>query len=161
MSLPQFQSLIQELGASLGAPDLQADSDGYVALGFDDLEVHLQYETDDELIVMFTRLPAVEVDRAGEIYGMLLHANLFGQGTQGATFSIDADTGRVFLADRHAREGLDGDAIVQWLEHFVNLGVYWRQRLEDANRGGSVQAEDDDAAQPEPPSFPMNSGMRV
>ena len=93
------------LGGRLGAPDMAADDEGYIGLTFDGVETHLQYDTERDEVVAFTRLLEVDVERAAEIYGMLLGANMFWQGTNGATLSVEPDSGMAFLADRRSLEG--------------------------------------------------------
>lgn len=139
MSLDRFRALMSELGAGLGAPDMTPDEDGYIALTFDDVELHLQYEDDEAQVVAFTRLGEAEVTRSGQIYGMLLGANLFWQGTNGATFSIEPDSGLVFLADRHAVDSLSLERLNDWLENLLDTTVYWRKRLVAANAGGPLE----------------------
>ncbi len=160
MSLSSFQALVRELGLRLGAPAMQADDSGYLALTIDDLEIHLQYEPEDDVILIFTRLSEVDVDRAAEIYGMLLQANLFWQGTAGATFSVDADTGRVFLADRRHREGIAAEALDGWLEAFVNVASHWQQRLAGANAGGPLDVNDENEEPAAAPFTPLD-GIRA
>jgi hypothetical protein len=130
----------------VGIPEMAADDEGYVAITFDAVTVHLQYEKDAERVVVFTRLGEAEVDRLVEIYSMMLAANMFWQGTNGATFSVEPDTGTVFLADRRALTTLDSVALNDWLEGFININEYWAGRLELANSGGPLGGDD------EPPS---------
>src|SRR5689334_23098988 len=99
MSLAAFQALVSEFGVKIGVPEITADEEGYVALTFDDLTVHLQHDPEADEVVVFTRLGEVEEDRAETIYGWLLGANLFWQGAKGGTFSVEPGTGMVFLAD--------------------------------------------------------------
>lgn len=142
MSLSSYQALIRELGAALGAPDMEADESGYVALTIDALEIHLQYDEEQDRIVLFTRLSEVSVDRAAETYGLLLSANLFWQGSGGATFSIDFDTGRVFLADRRELASVSTKLLETWLEGFVDIASYWLTRLADIEAGGNLLPEE-------------------
>jgi hypothetical protein len=153
MSLATFKALVSELGAGLGVPAMAADDDGYVALTFDDMELHLQHEADADEIVVFTRLGEVEIDRAAEIYGMLLGANLFWQGTRGATFSVEPDLGVVFLADRQPAGGMALERLNEWLEHFLDTTDYWRKRLAAANAGGPlIDVEVPGGDSPAPPN---------
>lgn len=138
MSLQSFQVLVREFGTQLGVSDMAADEDGYVALTFDETELHLQYEEDISRVMAFTRLGEVEIDRTAEIYGMLLGANLFWRGTRGATFSVDPDLGIVFLADRQSADGMTAEHLTVWLEGFLNTATYWKNRLDIANAGGSL-----------------------
>jgi len=156
MSLNAFQALIAELGQSLGAAGMAAGEDGYVGLKIDDHEVHVQYDADDDQVVLFARLQEADPARRDAIYAMLLSANLFWQGTRGATFSADFDTGRIFLADRRERSGLDVEALSTWIEGLADVAAYWRERIESANDGGPLGT---DAGAGTPPDGGGFSGM--
>jgi hypothetical protein len=160
MSLTAFQALVAELGQSLGMAGMAAGDDGYIGLTIDKLDVHLQYEAEEDTVVLFCRLQEVDPDRRDVVYGMLLAANVLWQGANGATFGADPDTGRVFLADRRARTALDVDALSAWIERFVDTAGYWHARIETANAGGPLQ--DGDAAPagaPAPNGLPPGMGL--
>jgi len=157
MSLSAFQALVAELGRSLGAADLSAGDDGYVGLKIDEIDIHIQYETEGDAVVLFTRLQEIEPDRRDAIYSMLLAANLFWSGTQGATFSADFYTGRVFLADRRPRAALDLEALTGWIERFADVAGHWRARIDAASEGGPLV----DGAAPDDAGGITGSGMRV
>lgn len=151
MSLATFQALVSEFGGRIGVPEMAADDEGYIALSFDDTELHLQHEAETGEIVAFTRLGEVEIERAAEIYGMLLGANLFWQGTNGATFSLEPDLGVVFLADRKADGGMTPERLNDWLEGFLNTTIYWKKRLAAANAGGPLVDPEIPTDAPSPP----------
>lgn len=142
MSLSSFQGLIAELGQSLNMADMAVGEDGYVGLVVDDHEIHIQYDADEDDVILFTRLQEADPDRRDAVYALLLGANLLWQGTRGATFSIDFNTGRIFLADRRALVKLGLDVVSEWIEGFVNVAVYWRSRIEAANDGGPLADAD-------------------
>ncbi|KAB0607345.1 type III secretion system chaperone [Castellaniella defragrans] len=152
MSLSSYQALIAELGQTLGMADMAAGEDGYVGLMIDGHEIHLQHEAEDDAVILFARLPEADPDRRDAIYAMLLAANVFWQGTRGATLGADFDTGRVFLADRRPRTGLDAESLSVWIEQFANVAAHWRQRIEDANDGGPLRTPDALDAAPAAPS---------
>ncbi|MFC4297764.1 type III secretion system chaperone [Castellaniella hirudinis] len=154
MSLSSYQALMAELGQTLGMADMAAGEDGYVGLMIDAHEIHIQYEAEDDLVILFARLPEVDPDRRDAIYAMLLAANVFWQGTQGATFSADFDTGRVFLADRRVLPGLDVAVLSAWIEQFTNVAAHWRSRIEDANDGGPLRTAGAQAAPRAPAGLP-------
>ena len=81
MSLSAFQNLIVELAQSIGATGMAANDDGYVGLTIDDRDVHVQYEPEDDVVVLFARLQEVEPERRAALYSMLLAANVFWQAT--------------------------------------------------------------------------------
>ena len=145
MSLSAFQSLIAELGQSIGAADMAAGDDGYVGLKIDDRDLHVQYEPEDDVVVLLARLQEVEPDRRAEIYSMMLAGNVFWKATRGATFSADFDTGRIFLADRRDRAGMDLESLSSWIERFANVVALWWDRIESADEGGPLGTQVDEA----------------
>lgn len=161
MTFTSYQGLIAELGQTLGMTDMTAGEDGYVGLMVDGHEIHIQHEPEDDDVILFTRLPQADPDRRDAIYAMLLAANVFWNGTRGATFSADFDTGQVFLADRRACANLNAESLSAWIEQFANVSAYWRERIEDANDGGPLRPDEGADASPRggeagiPPGSPM------
>jgi len=153
MSLTSYQALIAELGQTLGQADMAAGDDGYVGLVIDDHEIHIQHDAEDDVVVLFARLPEADPARRDAINAMLLAANVLWQGTRGATFSADLDTGRIFLADRRGLAELDVESLSVWIERFANVAAHWRERIESANDGGPLRTGDG-AAQDAPGSVP-------
>jgi hypothetical protein len=125
-----FRDLLASFGASLGLPELAPDDEGYCALRFDDLEVHLQYEPEEDELLVFTRLGEIDDDEPAELYGRMLAANLFWQGTGGATLGVQPEDGMVFLSRKVAMRALDDAKFRQLLEQFVNTGDDWRREVE-------------------------------
>jgi len=154
MSLTSYQALIAELGQTLGLADMAAGEDGYVGLVIDDHEIHIQHDAEDDIVVLFSRMPEADPGRRDAVNAMLLAANVLWQGTRGATFSADFDTGRIFLADRRGLAGLDVESLSVWIERFANVAAHWRERIESANDGGPLRTETDDAAPEAPGSVP-------
>lgn len=154
MALEDYQKIIAAFGQSIGLQDAAPDEEGYCAMSFDDLVVHLQYTADDDQLTLYTRLGEVDEDRVEGIYGMLLAANMFWQGTQGATLSVEPDLRIVFLADKQTVGSLSDSSFSEWLALYVRVAEYWQQRLKTANEGGPLVDEDD-----VPPAGPSSSSM--
>ncbi|WP_323018721.1 type III secretion system chaperone [Castellaniella sp.] len=162
MSLSSYQALIAELGQSLGDAEMAAGEDGYLGLVIDAHDIHLQYDADEDQLVLYARLQEADADRRDAIYAMLLAANIFWQGTRGATFSADFDTGRIFLADRRGLAGLDAEALSVWIERFSNAAAYWRERIDAANDGGPLRTAGADVPAPGAtglPGFPPGGSL--
>ncbi|MBI1247930.1 hypothetical protein GC197_08840 [bacterium] len=153
MALEDYQKILASFGQSLGLEDASPDEEGYCAFSFDDLVVHMQYTPDDDQLTIYSRIGEVDEDRVEGIYGMLLAANMFWQGTQGATFSVEPDLQLVFLADKRTVGSLGDTGFTQWLDHFLKIAEYWQNRLTTANEGGSLL--DDGDVPPTGPSSPM------
>lgn len=121
-----FQSLLASLGQSIGLPDLAPDDEGYCALSFDDLMVHLQYDPAQDELLAFARLGEIDDDEPAELYARMLAANLFWQGTGGATLGVQPEDGMVFLCRKTPLGPLDDGGFQQLLEQFVNTADSWR-----------------------------------
>ena len=136
----QFQALVAELGEALGIADLGADASGYFGLTVDgSLTVCLQYgEQDDQLTLFCTVcvLPATQRARALEL---LMHANLFWQGTGGATLGFDPADDMVVLARRMSASGLDATTLADAIQQHADRGKAWRTRLSELAEGAESQ----------------------
>jgi Tir chaperone protein (CesT) family len=143
MAMEAYRGLLASFGQSIGLPELAPDEEGYCALSFDDLVVHLQHEPEDEEIAAFARIGAVDEDRALEIYEMLLNANQLWAGTAGATLSVQPEDRTVFIAARKPLEVLSDESFSDWLGDFVDITDYWTGRLARVNDGGPVDDPDD------------------
>lgn len=129
IQMESFKSLITDLGQHLYLSDFCADDQGYIAINFGTQVVHLQYDDQLDEVVVFARAGKIQPERMQETCTALLAANLFWQGTQGATFSVEPGTGIIFLADRKALVVLNAAILSDWLEHFLKIADYWRERL--------------------------------
>lgn len=142
MTIQSFQTLVTELGALIGVPDLAADDTGYIALSFEGVTLFLQHDAEAEEVVAFARIGTVDGDRVEQTYGMLLGANLFWQGTRGSTIGVDPVNGATFLMGRHALASLRSDSFAAWLEQIQEMAVYWTARIAAAEDGA---VNDDEA----------------
>lgn len=137
-----FQSLLYALGQQLSIARIEADEEGYIALSFDAHVMHLQYEEQTDEVTAFIQLGSIEeADHLPDICLMLLAANMFWQGTQGATFSLEPLTKKVFLAERQALSLLNPTLFYDWLERLIDVASYWEQRLARVNVGASTMLE--------------------
>ena len=154
MSMESYAGLLLSFGKSIGLPGAAPDADGYCAMSFDDLVVHFQYDEDE--LTIFSQIGEVDEDRTEGIYGMLLAANMFWQGSKGTTISVDPDTRHVFIADRRAVGVLNDAAFQGWLGKFIDIAEHWRKRLESVNEGGALWEGEENGATPTGPgTMPM------
>jgi hypothetical protein len=145
MSLDLFKSHLDAFGRSIRLSGLEPDEEGYVAIGFDDLIVHLQLEAGSDRLVAFARLGTIEDERRETILAVLLGANLFWQGTQGATLAVEPDSDMVFIQTNAVLRGLDEPGFETWLGDFLDIADHWTRRLAALNAGEPV---DEDEAPP-------------
>src|SRR5262245_8760184 len=119
MSMESYRGLLADFGRSIGLAELAPDADGYCALSFDDLPVHLQYEPDDDEVLAFTRLGRIQDPHHAGLLERLMEANLFWAGTGGATLGLQPEDASVFLMQRRPLAVLDCPRLVALLEKFV------------------------------------------
>lgn len=147
MSLDTFKSLLSAFGNGIGLPELEPDAEGYVALGFDELPVHLQYDAEEDAVVAFCRIGTIDEDRREGILAWLMGANLFWQATRGATLAVEPIGDMVFVQQRIELPRTEPARFEAWLGTFVDVAEHWKGRLAAVNAGGPT-----DATVPDPTS---------
>lgn len=135
MSHSLFSQFLADLGTALNLEEIEPDEQGYCAISFDELVIHLQYADDKCELIAFSTLSELSTDYRETILTCLLQANLFWQGAQGATFAIELETEKIFIQERFSLEGHTSDQFLKWLEQFINISEYWKQKLTMANAG--------------------------
>lgn len=139
MSAENYKQLLSELGQAVGIPDLAPDKDNYCCLGFDDkIIIHLQYNEENEVLMLFAQLGSIDEDKTVDLYPRLLKANLFWQGTGGATLGVDDETREVLMSYQVPMMLLDFSKFQELLEGFINTAELWINTLEAVQRGEGV-----------------------
>lgn len=141
MSLENYKQLLSELGQAVGLADLAPDKDNYCCLGFDDkIITHLQYNEENEILMLFAQLGTIDEDKTVALYPRLLKANLFWQGTGGATIGIDDETREVLMSYQTPMRFIDFPKFQELLEGFINTAELWINTLEAVQHGGGIVA---------------------
>lgn len=136
MSLENYKQLLSELGQAVGLPDLSPDKDNYCCLGFDDkIITHLQYNEENEILMLFAQLGTIDEDKTVALYPRLLKANLFWQGTGGATIGVDDETREVLMSYQTPMRLIDFTKFQELLEGFINTAELWINTLEAVQHG--------------------------
>ena len=125
----KFEQLLESLGQTVGISGLKPDAEGYCCLGFDDLVVHFQHSAGDDSLLIFSRLAEINTDDVQQLYGKLLSANNFWQGTGGATLGVDTDEEAVYLAHRLPVSVLTATTFDHELSAFVAAAERWAKEI--------------------------------
>jgi len=137
-----FETLIAELGAAIGLPELKLDEDGACTLSFDDnITVNLRLDPETDAVVLYSPLGLLEADGSVAVKDALLEANLLFQGTGGCTLGVDSNMGLVVLAYREHVAQVRAPLLMERIEAFVNVAEAWRERLERLQSGQADGAE--------------------
>jgi hypothetical protein len=152
MSRELLESLLTDLGAEVGLPDLALDEHDYCCLVLDDLAINL--ETDGEELFLYANLGPLPGDEAArtELLAELLDANYFWQGTGGGVLAASREEGFVLFLMRSRVDALDVTGLRNMLENFANVAATWMARL------GGGEGAPPAGEQPDPPP---PSGLRV
>lgn len=147
MSNQLYTDLLKQLGESVGLPELAPDEDDYCCLGFDDkIVTHLQFNAENEILMLFVQLGTIDEALQNTVYPKILKANLFWQGTGGATIGIDDETHEVLMCYQTPIRILDFQKFQELLEGFINTAELWINTLESIKRGEIPQTEQKQAA---------------
>lgn len=130
MSIEIVRGLLRDFGAGIGLPELALDEQGYCCLQIgEQIKVSLQYEADEQDLVLFARLCPIDVAMREEAFEMMLTGNLFWAQTKGATLAVEPADNLAFLLARQKSLSLDLPAFNRLLEDFVETGEAWLRRL--------------------------------
>lgn len=88
--------------------------------------------------MLFAQLGSIDEDKTVDLYPRLLKANLFWQGTGGATLGVDDETREVLMSYQVPMMLLDFSKFQELLEGFINTAELWINTLEAVQRGEGV-----------------------
>lgn len=130
MSIEIMRGLLRDFGAGIGLPDLAPDDQGYCCLKIgEQITVSLQYENEEQNLVLFARLGTIDVTMREDAYEMMLTGNLFWSQTRGATLAVEPTGGVAMLFAKENIVALDLTRFNRLLESFVEAGESWIKRL--------------------------------
>lgn len=122
-------SVLAAFGDGIGLDGLALDEAGIGTLFIDDVAVNLELDEGSGRLLLYAGLGIPEGDPAA-IHVELLEANLFWQGTGGATLALQPETGAVLLVQALPVAGLDAIGFETALQRFVDTAEAWEQRLQ-------------------------------
>jgi hypothetical protein len=140
-----IDDLLAEFGRRQTGKPLALDANGICRIGFrgdDFLDIEPVPGSDHALV--YAPLAPLPERNAGNVYGKLLAANLFGEATGGAWFAIDPGTEEILLNRRLVLPDLDADRFEALLLDFMDRVTHWKGELSgpdfDVLEGGEAAA---------------------
>ena len=116
-----INAVLKRFGDDIGLENLALDDNDHCLLSVDDRQtVQIQLDCDRDELVLFTDLGRLGQSNRLEICETLLEANLFWNGTDGATVGLERSEGLLFLSDKTDPSRLDQKSFEAILERFIN-----------------------------------------
>lgn len=134
-----FHELIQTFNTRLGL-DNEINEEGIYPFEIDDLKFTIINLSENNQVAF---LGDLGLPPTTEVYGFLLQSQYLFKNTNGATFSLDPDTGNIILCQVLPLQLLDANAFIALAEQFVNTLEGWSTILKNYR--------------PEPPATSDNS----
>ena len=118
-------------------------ADGSVELVLDDdMMVEIHPNPSGPGFLFSATVGDLPTDSREAVFGELLHANLLGQGTQGARLSIDPGLDEIVLCRSFSDADMSYDVFSEDLSRFVEALEFWRERDRHGQLGtGDIEEE--------------------
>ena len=129
----KLSALMEEFAEEAGAKPFVADANGVFNIEIDTVPVSIG-ESDDGHVILQGPVgepPPGALAGRERLYRVLLESMFHGEGTGGATFSIERASGMLFLHKVENGLALDYIGFKAFLESFVNTLGRWREILVD------------------------------
>jgi len=146
------ERFLSALGEAVGIADLRFDEHGYCCLGLDDVVLHLEVDSDGEVVVLWANVGTLPEDPASAFVAGLLEANLYGAMRGGATIAARRG-GNIVLASRFSLSD-STEAFTDRVRRMADAATNWADRLAAAEAADANSAP----GPTDPAAFPM---MRV
>ena len=138
-----------QFGAKVGLPGLAPGDTGVCHVQIDEMQV--SFREDPESAAILTRAEVGEPPPEGEamLHRVLLQSMFADESLGGTFFSVDPETGRIYLNRVDPTATLDLDSFCRMLEKFVNALEEWRKALADFRPVAEAIKKEESAAEPE------------
>jgi hypothetical protein len=151
-----IRNLLKEMGNQTGLGDIVLDENNVCRLVFDDrLAVDVEALPDGKKFYIHASVGLTPYENRATFFEELLAANLFGQGTAGATLALDRDLGEIILFREFETEKTDYQEFVSALEVFLSRLEYWTERVSSGEAGTTEEGPGDRRREETPHEGPM------
>jgi len=130
MTVSRLNSLLEDLGRSVGLAGLGADGKGYCRLEFDERTVvHMREKPNSDRLAMYSEVTDIGEDHFGPVCPLLLNWNLKPQKTCGGTLGLSSKT--VVLSCEINLKSIDSSAFQFFLDEFVDNVEQLRESIRE------------------------------
>lgn len=144
LDLGPWQALLEQLGRDVELDGLAFSEEGYCSLGLDTGRVlHLDVQ-EDGLLLMTVLGEAPDGESRVRVLELLLGANAFWVGTQGATLALDPGLRQVLLMRKEPLGALERRGLRPVIGEMIEAGERWAAQLKGAGERPDPDAAGDD-----------------
>ena len=126
-----FSEWMEGFGSGFGLDGFAPNKDGVYRVDIDGMEISFAELADPSRVLMWAKV--CEPPEKGQelLYRVMLEAMFMGQATGGGGFSVDTESGGVFLQRTDPLATFSLEAFNATLERFVNILEQWRSVVAD------------------------------
>ena len=137
-----FRELMAAFGEKIGLTEpIEIDEDGFCSFDVGDATVAIQGMDEIEMLALSADVGLPPPESLESLYRELLQANDNFRGTNGATLSLDPQTGSVRLCRYAPYAALDVEGLSKLVLGFINALADWRLRVRDFRADASASAD--------------------
>lgn len=126
-----IDELLADFGRRQTGKPLALDANGICRIGFrGDAFLDVEPVPGSDHVLVYAPLAPLPERNAGNVYGKLLAANLFGEATGGAWFAIDPGTEEILLNRRLVLTELDADRFEALMLDLMDRVTQWKSELQ-------------------------------
>ena len=155
-----INEIMEAFGRDLGVEGLAPDADGVYGLDIDGMKIAVA-ELPDAQLATWAEVCEPPPEGRERLYRTLMEGMFLGEGTGGAAFSIERESGKVYLHRFDAIAALDAGSFKAMLEKFVNVLEEWRSLIADFRPAFDELAKGEDAARDERQDVGMGGFIQV
>ncbi|WDP86403.1 MAG: type III secretion system chaperone [Desulfobacter sp.] len=147
--------LVIELGKTLTLPDMTLNEQNYAALLFDDnILLNMEYDAIQDRMMLYVYLDELPIEGSEFLLRKLLAANFFWYRTQGATLSLEEETGGILISYAHQLNDLDSGKFEDICNNFVQKASEWKNKISEMKN--QTQSNPDSKTTESAPPFQSN-----
>lgn len=137
-----LSEILAQVAQQSGAPRAETDAMGVTRLLINEKYlVHLRSSADDKYFYMYSKAGQLpQTSARGSLCEMLLEANLFGDETGKAMFSVHKETNTIILMKIFEAANTSFESYQHDFQLFINSLAHWKEKLASSSPAGTSSA---------------------
>lgn len=135
----ELSEIVDAFVAKLNLSGMEKDADGIYSIDVDGMTISFSEVVESRSVAIYGEVGEMPVEGRDKFCEVVMKANFMGQGTGGATLSLD-ESGEVLYMHRVLPlVALDGDSFFTVVESFINMLETWRNLSADYRPSDEVE----------------------